>query len=186
MGDRWSESTATIVDGRVLVTPVDFDQLYCLNLLDGQLQWKLERENLLYVACVDRGNVILAGRDQLLARSLSEKDPEGNTPKKVWSVKLPEGSMPSGRGFYSGHSYFLPLSTAEVIEVDLADGRIISRARSRTGEVPGNLICHHGEIISQDRTMWKRFTSWICCADKWRNDCAPRRMIPALWPSWVS
>ena len=39
----------------------------------------------------------------------------------VWSLELPTGSMPSGRGFLSGHHYFLPLSSAEVAEVDLTE-----------------------------------------------------------------
>ena len=56
-GDRWADGTVTIVDGRVLVTPVESDQIYCLNLIDGELKWKFERENNLYVACVDAGHV---------------------------------------------------------------------------------------------------------------------------------
>ena len=43
-GDRWADATATIVDGRVLFTPVEGEQpLYCLSLIDGKLLWKVEQ-----------------------------------------------------------------------------------------------------------------------------------------------
>ena len=72
--------------------------------------------------------------------------------KPAWdgrTVALPENSMPSGRGFTSGDRYFLPLSSAEVVGVDLAAGKIVQVSKSRKGSVPGNLICHQGKIISQ-------------------------------------
>ena len=45
--------------------------------------------------------------------------------------------------------YFLPLSNAEVVGIDLAAGKIVQVSKSRQGNVPGNLICHRGKIISQ-------------------------------------
>jgi tetratricopeptide (TPR) repeat protein len=65
------------------------------------------------------------------------------------SLALPSNSTPSGRGFYNRNRYYLPLSSAEVAAVDLADGRIVARSRSRSGTIPGNLICYHGAVISQ-------------------------------------
>jgi len=57
--------------------------------------------------------------------------------------------MPSGRGFMSGDRYFLPLDSAEVATIDLAEGKIIHLSKSRKGFVPGNLICYKGRVISQ-------------------------------------
>jgi outer membrane protein assembly factor BamB len=157
-GDRWVDSSVTIADGRVLATPVESEHLYCLNLIDGKLQWKIDRKNNLYVACVDSGHVILVGHNGVTAYSLTELDAKKNMPLEIWSVELSGGSMPTGRGFYSGHSYFLPLSSAEVVEIDLAKGQIVNRAKSRLGEVPGNLICHRGEIISQGPDVVETFS----------------------------
>ncbi|MEX2647019.1 MAG: hypothetical protein WD249_12230, partial [Gaiellaceae bacterium] len=42
-----------------------------------------------------------------------------------------------------------PLSSAEVAKIDLATGRIESLARSRSGSIPGNLICYRDSIVSQ-------------------------------------
>ena len=161
-GDRWVDGMVTIADGRVLLTPVESDQILCLNLIDGEVKWKFDRESNLYVACVDAGHVILVGRNLVTAYSLTEMDAKTSKPKQVWSFELPAGAMPSGRGFYSGHRYFLPLSSAEVAEVDLTGGAIVSRARSRLGAVPGNLICHRGEIVSQAPTPSKSSTSSTC------------------------
>ncbi len=36
---RWLDGTATIVNGRVLLTPAEADALYCLNLADGKPVW---------------------------------------------------------------------------------------------------------------------------------------------------
>ncbi len=57
--------------------------------------------------------------------------------------------MPSGRGFYNGKEYYLPLTTAEVAKIDLTTARIVERARSHSGTIPGNLICFRDSIISQ-------------------------------------
>lgn len=141
--DHWVDATVTIAEGSVLATPVEDDTLYCLQLLDGKLRWKLPRENNLYVGCVYQGNALLVGHNQLTAVKLSDGKP-------AWGpVELPAGAMPSGRGFMSGKFYYLPLSTAEVAQVDLADGKIVGRARSRQGTIPGNLICYRGDVISQ-------------------------------------
>ena len=59
---RWFDATATIADGRVVITPVEADSLYCLNLADGTLAWDplLQRDEL-YVANIYRGKIILVG-----------------------------------------------------------------------------------------------------------------------------
>jgi outer membrane protein assembly factor BamB len=172
---RWADSIATIVDGKVLVTPSDSDALHCLNLSDGKLLWTSERKAAdhddLYVGCVRDDKVVLVGRHEVRALSLRETFSETKKiefqertrngiemknkevtfvrPKQLWSVALPEGSAPSGRGFFGGKEYFVPLSSAEVVAVDLQNGRIVRRARSRNGDVPGNLVCYKGYVISQ-------------------------------------
>ncbi len=141
--EHWVDGTVTIADGRVLITPVESDQMYCLDLATGKELWKQNRDDNLYVACVHDGRVILVGRKGIGARNLSD----GET---AWpDLDLPGDSMPSGRGFYSGNDYYLPLTTAEVARIDLRTGRLVERARSRSGAIPGNLICFRDAIISQ-------------------------------------
>ncbi len=72
---------------------------------------------------------------------------------------VPAGFKPAERcGFFSGAYYYLPLSSAEVIKIDLANnGEIKARARSRFGNVPGNLICYQGYVISQGANTVDKF-----------------------------
>ncbi|MEX2560265.1 MAG: PQQ-binding-like beta-propeller repeat protein, partial [Pirellulales bacterium] len=143
--DRWSDASVTITDGSVLLTPPESMQLHCLSLLDGKLLWQRPREDGLYVACVHDGKVLVVGRRGLRAYRLDDGQPAWDQP----ALELPAGSTPSGRGFFNGERYYLPLSTAEVAAVDVASGRIVARSKSRSGTVPGNLICYHGAVISQ-------------------------------------
>ena len=145
--ERWNDASATIAEGCVLITPPESNELHCVKLSDGQPVWHkpLERGENLYVACVHQGNVILAGKHQMTALRLSDGKPGWNGKP----LELPEGAMPSGRGFASGDDYFLPLTSAEVAQVDLQTGKITARAKSHKGTIPGNLICSHGQVISQ-------------------------------------
>jgi len=127
----------------------------------------------LYLACVYRGKAILVGRRDVHAVQLDktyterkkvmvrerrgmgvqdvEREREFTRPEPAWGgqvVRLPDGSTPSGVGFRSGNLYYLPLSTAEVAVIDLDAGKLLRVVKSRSGHVPGNLICHKGKVIS--------------------------------------
>jgi outer membrane protein assembly factor BamB len=141
---RWIDGSVSIADGRVLATPAESESLYCLSLTDGGLLWKCPRNGDLYVACVDREKVVLVGRRAVRALHMVD-----GTPAWQRTIELPESSTPSGRGFLAGDRYFLPLSSAEVVGIDLQKGRIVQVAKSRKGDIPGNIICHRGKVISQ-------------------------------------
>lgn len=142
---RWLDSSATIVDGRVIATPVESNELHCLDLLDGKLLWKAERQNDLYLAGVWNGRAILVGAQQIRALNLADGTPawDGET------IPLPQRAHPSGRGVMSGQTLLQPLTTAEVAVVDLAEGKIERLCRARDGSIPGNLIACRGRILSQ-------------------------------------
>ncbi|MBT6153826.1 MAG: PQQ-binding-like beta-propeller repeat protein [Planctomycetaceae bacterium] len=139
--DRWVDSAPTIAEGRILITPRDSADLHCLNLVDGSLLWKKPRGQSLYLAGVHAGQVILVGRSQVQALSLKTGEP-------VWD-EPPSIETPSGRGIRDGHHYRLPLSTGEIVSIDLKSGRIVARSQSRKGEVFGNLAAADGVIVSQ-------------------------------------
>lgn len=143
--DRWADGSVTIAEGHAIFTPVESSEIYCLALTDGKLKWQKPREDGLYVACVHDGKVVVVGSRSVKALRLND----GESAWTDASLALPSNSTPSGRGFYNRDRYYLPLSSAEVAAIDLADGRIVARSRSRSGAVPGNLICYHGAVISQ-------------------------------------
>ena len=142
--DGWSDSSVTITEGRVILTPAESDEMFCLDLLDGSLIWKGDRQDGLYVASIHDKDVIVVGHGGLRALSLENGE-------SAWehAAEFPDSAVPSGRGFINGKHLFVPLSTAEVATFDLNDGKLVARSRSRDGSVPGNLICHGGSVLAQ-------------------------------------
>ncbi len=140
LGERWADATVTIVDGRVLVTPVESDQIHCLDLLTGRPLWDPQpRSGLLFTACATGEQAVLVGADRVQAISLAS----GAT---IWTQALPEG-MPSGRGLRTGSAYFLPTTTGHLLKIDITTGQIA--ADMRTDEPLGNLVAYRDQIISQ-------------------------------------
>jgi len=142
VNEHWVDGSITMAEGCALVTPVESDQIYCLDAKSGKELWKQNRDDNLYVACVHDSRVILIGRESVSALNLADGE-------EAWPpVELPSGSLPSGRGFQTGDHYYLPLTSAEVVRINLQNGQIDQRARSREGNIPGNLVCHGDTILS--------------------------------------
>ncbi|MCS6978330.1 MAG: PQQ-binding-like beta-propeller repeat protein [Gemmatales bacterium] len=135
----WASSVPIIKDSRVVFTAPDADAVHCLNLRDGTLLWKEQRSGDLYLAGVYRGKVLLVGRDFCRALDL-------DTGKEIWRVQT---GMPSGRGTANATTYFLPLKAGEVWAVEIDTGKVLARSRSPRNEVPGNLVFHEGDVVSQ-------------------------------------
>lgn len=157
--DHWTDGNPVVADGCVLVTPMESNRLFCLNLSDGSKKWDQLRGENMYVAGVRDGKVLVVGKHQFTALKLADgklawktgpisyAEPAGANANATADSTLPP--VPSGRGFLTGDNYFLPLSSGEVVRINLTDGKIAERSKSRTGAVPGNLICYQGEVVSQ-------------------------------------
>ncbi len=150
--DRWADGAATISGNRVLLGPADGDDLLCLDLLTGETIYRMTSSDFpdrtpLYVASVDPVQAIVVGRTKLYGVGIDKQ-------QVLFEVDYTSGE-PSGRGYRAGQFYYLPLSTAEVIKIDLNKHIIAARSKSRKGLVPGNLIVHQGQIISvnEDRAQ---------------------------------
>jgi len=144
VGPRGScDASATLAAGRVVLSPVESNDLLCLDLSSGELVWKRRLEDLLYVGCIHDAAVLAVGAEGLSAWNLSSGKP-------AWaelSVALPDDARPAGRGVLRGRFYYLPTTTSEVLEIDLADGRVVERIK--TASPPGNLVALPGLLISQ-------------------------------------
>ncbi|MFP6667223.1 MAG: PQQ-binding-like beta-propeller repeat protein [Pirellulales bacterium] len=151
----WADSCAVISNGRLIITPAESKEIHCVKLENGEMQWHLPRagqsDEYSYLACVHDGMAIVVGRSELTAI-----DMENGKVAKGWPLKLPAGSVPSGRGFHAERYYYLPLNSAgggEVAKIDLGQPSIVNRAKSHNDTIPGNLIAFRGQIISQG-TDW--------------------------------
>jgi len=141
LGKHWADATITIADGKVLMTPVESEQLFCLDLVTGKPAWESKkREDGLFVGCVWRGIAVLAGANRLTGISIADG-------KQAWSLPFKGEFQPSGRGFLSEGDYFLPTSIGEIVQVKVSDGSVVQR--SACNGPLGNIVCYQEQIISQ-------------------------------------
>jgi tetratricopeptide (TPR) repeat protein len=144
----WTDSCAVISGRRVLITPGESLQMHCLDLLDGSHRWSFDRGNVAFLACVDRDVALVVGDRQLIALELDTGGVAAG-----WPLPLPEGSLPSGRGYHADGRYYLPLNVlgqGEVATIQLDPPAILHRAQWPGGAIPGNLIFHRGQLVSQN------------------------------------
>ncbi len=139
----WVDASATIAEGRVLLTPVDSDELLCLDLLTGKALWAWEGDAMLYVAGVHDDKVVVVGEKEIVALNLAD----GRTAWPNTHLALPPDAKPGGRGFRAGGFYYLPTDQAMIIKINLADGKLVERIKTPT--VPGNLLG------LKDRLLWQ-------------------------------
>ncbi|MFM7135476.1 MAG: PQQ-binding-like beta-propeller repeat protein, partial [Planctomycetota bacterium] len=139
---RDGEPAPVIAGGRVLLAPYDSDLVICLGLTDGQPAWRQRRApGTRLVGAVD-ARVIAVGDTAVEALDLA-------TGRPVWKRDLNPGVRPSGRSLLTPRSVFVPCDAPAVIEVAVADGRVVGRSAGRGGRIPGNLVPHRGELISR-------------------------------------
>jgi outer membrane protein assembly factor BamB len=144
----WRESAPVVVDGKVIFTPSDSEQVHCVGLRDGKPLWQAGQGSSAYLAGVFGDKVLLVGARGARALALNDS-------REAWARFL---GTPSGQGTASGNVYYLPLRTSTetggpgVAAVDVATGNVLAFARSRGGEVPGNLAFFQGQVISQTAT----------------------------------
>ncbi|MFZ5828857.1 MAG: PQQ-binding-like beta-propeller repeat protein [Planctomycetota bacterium] len=142
----WSGTSLLIAQGKVLLAPAESDEIVCLGLHDGALHWTKARRDGVYLGGAYQDGLIVVGRSSVWALRLADGSP-------LWPhgrACLPRDAVPSGRGLLSTDSYYVPLTTGEIAQVDLKAGRIAARSRAFDGVVPGNLVACRGAMLSQD------------------------------------
>lgn len=142
-GGGWLDSVPTIAGNHVLLTPVSSDDLHCLDLRNGVVQWKIPRNEHLTIAGVVGSRVLLLGQQAATAISIDDG-------QVLWGTQDGfDESRLCGRPLLTENRLFVPLTTPAVAEFDLATGRLVGSSPGRDQTLPGNLIAHRGEILSQ-------------------------------------
>ncbi len=145
---RWYSGAAIAIDDTVLLTPIESDRLFALDLLTGEESFpEKPRVKMRYLAGVRNERIIVVGSNQVRALHL-------RTGETVWSTPsdwLAAGQQVSGLGVFGDDEYLVPTTNNQLIRISLNDGSVLER---RTTRFPlGNLVASDGELISQSPTL---------------------------------
>ena len=157
---QWKSTPPIVEDGKVVFAPQDGEDLICLNLKDGSLQWRYKRQpEDQYLAGVFGDKVLVVGNNTAKAFKLNSFGSGGNKyiDGPVWTATT---GMPSGVGVASGNFYYLPLRWSaqnpgkpepEICIIEMETGKL-AHDKSRKKDLPGNLVFFEGRLISQTTT----------------------------------
>ncbi|QDT53640.1 Outer membrane protein assembly factor BamB [Caulifigura coniformis] len=146
---EWSDTRTLFAGRNVLVTPADDSRLLCLDRESGKPLWTRPREQAMSLGGVHDEVILLVGKSDI--RGLSLKNGE-----TLWTTSIPPAS---GRGIRMGGRYVLPLSTAEVLTVDITSGAPCARSPLASGEPAGNLAAAGGTLVTQTGSGFRVFRS---------------------------
>ncbi len=144
--DAWLENRIVIEQGLVACTPRFERQLVVLDLLNGRpirsavnVEPTAKSHGALFLGCLNAGKALVVAIDHCRQIDLYSG-------REIWRTELKSFGSPSGTGFFANESYYLPTTSAEVIEISLNNGKI---TRSNVApQVLGNLIAYQGSILS--------------------------------------
>ncbi len=120
----WLDPLVRVHQQRVLLTPRDEDQLYCLDLQSGQLLWAIPRgENRLLLAVDSEGILLQADR------SLQRVDWQGQS---RWFLRFSARGTSTGRALVTPDRIHVPLSDGTLLAVDRRSGQELPEATFRT------------------------------------------------------
>lgn len=156
--------------GCVVWLPRGSEQIHCLDLMTGQLRWKVAKSDALAVGAVTDELVILIGPRDVRAIPFSmDGQTEGAAAPTLWTQRL--GAI-TGRGVRVGDLYLVPLKSGRVAQLELATGLDRGLTLRRTFESqgpekdsllpssdsspfswPGNLVVTQDVVLSQGPTQ---------------------------------
>ena len=150
--DRWLDGTVTIAGDRVLLSPPESAELHCLDRHDGHVCWTKPRGNGLFVGGVSDDRVIVVDRAGMQALSLEEGAAAWPAP-----LEFPAPALVSGRGVFTGEAYYVPVTSGAILQIDMAEGRVVATHRMIRENALGNLIWQDGVFISQGPEFLQAF-----------------------------
>lgn len=186
--DRWLDGTLSIAAGRVILTPLESREIHCLDLSDGRPIWTKAREDGMFVACITDEAVVVVGRSAVRAYRLSDGDvawtlllsrenPEHGVARASADrasadrehPPLMTRTFPAGRGVFTGERYFLPVTSAAVLEFELSTGALAAIHKSPRELAAGNMIWHRGLFLSQGPASLEVFDEREALVDQVRE-----------------
>ena len=138
-----------VENSRVVAFDISNDaRLLAVSLLDGSPLMKIGKvgvkmDDALFFAGVDESRVVVVEKDRVRALS-------SDSGSKLWMTSIKKFGPPSGRGYVSEKSLYLPTEGNVIIKIDLESGEVVDGVK--TDQPLGNLILHEGRLISRRET----------------------------------
>lgn len=142
MDSRWVDSLPRILGDRVIVTPRDADQLFCLDLHSGRELWKVPRSGYHGIGGAGTDRVILVGNQRAAALSLTDG-------RVLWSTELTEGLV-CGLPVCDGEIISIPVDSPAIVSLDLRNGRRLVNQPLNGSVMPGNLQMTDRGLLTQN------------------------------------
>lgn len=164
--DRWRHDSLFVTDGRVITTPLDSQEMICLDAVSGDTLWTQSRGQGVFVGAAFDDQVIVV--DDSAVRSVRLEDGTLN-----WIVRLNQ-RIPTGRGLRVGSLFHLPVMTVQsdqtvtddviegvvdgddsnarsgrLVTIDLVAGRVLAESGSPDGQPLGNIVSTAGHLLTQ-------------------------------------
>lgn len=163
--ERWRFSTTIAAVGRIITTPIDSQQLHCLDAVTGRTLWQLPRGRNLFIGAVLSDRVILIADSSIKAVRLDDGS-------ELWKTLL-NRRVPTGRPVRTGNLLHLPVrkrsdsttgaaaekadsntsgeqsTDGRLVTIDLLTGRLLAESPTPDGQPLGNLMAYHGRLLSQ-------------------------------------
>lgn len=144
LNSRWTDSLPRIVANRVVVTPRDADQLFCLDLQSGRELFRIPRGNSRTVAAVTADYLILSGTRSLTAFSMQNGE-------ILWQQEIRDGQI-SGNAAFDDRVVHVPTTAPAIVSFEMSNGRRLLTRTLQSDEIPGNLLSVQGRLFSQNLT----------------------------------
>lgn len=163
---RWRRDSIFVRSGRIVMSPLDSQQLICLDGVSGDPLWSQPRGRGMFVAAEFDHQIIVVDDSAVRAVGL-------NDGSLCWTVRLNQ-RIPTSRGLRIGPLLHLPVATVladdspgddfssddatavpdtgqngRLVTIDLRVGRVLAESGTPDGYPLGNLVAHQGQLISQ-------------------------------------
>ncbi len=147
LNERWAAAPPVIVGDRVIFTPPEESRIICLSLSDGQKVWSEDRDSALFLAGVFGDEVVLVSENSISSHNI--KQPRSGRRLKFKSAD----ARPAGRGVAVQDRYYLPLTTGELLAINLKTFQVEETSFLPSSVHPelnqfGNLAMYRGMLLS--------------------------------------
>lgn len=140
LSEEWRNSAPIILGDRVLYTPAESSDLVCHRLVDGELQWKIPREEMLALLHADHSQLIVLTKTGLKCFNSDDR-------KQLWEYTIDQHRLPSGRPAVTPTDIYLPLDDGSLQQVSRESGKLVHQSRQFPGSEPLGNLSFHGETL---------------------------------------